>query len=92
MLFRSGTLPADKIAVSHFNDSPASPASNLLTDADRVMPGEGICDLKLYCDGLRKIGYRRWLSLELFRPDLYERDALEVAQEGLEKMRAVAEA
>lgn len=87
-----GTLPADKIAVSHFNDSPASPAWNLLTDADRVMPGEGVCDLKLYCDGLKKIGYRRWLSLELFRPDLYERDALEVAQEGLEKMRAVAEA
>ena len=33
-------LPADRIAISHFNDSPATPAWNQLTDADRVMPGE----------------------------------------------------
>ena len=86
-----GKLPADRIAISHFNDSPATPAWNELTDADRVMPGDGICDLKLYCDSLKKIGYQRWLSLELFREDLYQRDPLDVARIGLEKMRAVAE-
>lgn len=86
-----GNLPADKIAVSHFNDSPTMPAWNLLTDADRVMPGDGICDLKLYCQCLRDIGYHRWLSLELFRTDLYEQNPLDVAKLGLAKMRVVAE-
>lgn len=85
-------LKSEQIAVSHFNDSPASPAAHLLGDADRVMPGDGICDLKRYCNLLSQIGYDRWLSLELFRSDLYAQDPLEVARIGLEKMRAVAEA
>jgi 2-keto-myo-inositol isomerase len=38
------------------------------------------------------IGYQGWLSLELFREDLWKRDPLEVARIGLEKMRAVVEA
>ncbi len=85
-------LRQEQIAVSHFNDSPASPAWHEQGDADRVMPGDGICNLKLYCDLLRQIGYDRWLSLELFRQDLYELDPLEVARLGLEKLRTVAEA
>jgi sugar phosphate isomerase/epimerase len=40
---------------------------------------------------LRQIGYRRWISLELFREDLWRRDPLEVARVGLEKMRSVVE-
>lgn len=86
-----GKLKADQIAISHFNDSPAQPAAKELGDPDRVMPGDGICNLKLYCNLLAQIGYQRWLSLELFRQDLYERDPLEVAKIGLEKMQAVAE-
>ena len=85
-------LKADQVAMSHFNDSPAEPPSSELRDPDRVMPGDGVCDLKLYCDQLRGIGYDRWLSLELFNHALWERDPLEVAVEGLEKMRAAAEA
>jgi sugar phosphate isomerase/epimerase len=41
---------------------------------------------------LAQIGFHGWLSLELFREDLWARDPLEVAQTGLEKMRAVVEA
>ena len=40
---------------------------------------------------LRRIGYRGWLSLELFREDLWASDPAEVARTGLQKMRAVAE-
>ena len=86
-----GKLRADQIAMSHFNDSPAAPPREQQRDPDRVLPGEGIVDLKLYCDMLRKVGYDRWLSLELFRQDLWDRDPLEVARLGLEKMRAAAE-
>lgn len=85
-------LKSDQVAMSHFNDSPPEPASSELRDPDRVMPGDGICDLKLYCDQLRNIGYDRWLSLELFNRELWERDPLEVAIEGLEKMKSAAEA
>jgi len=80
-----------QIAVSHFNDVPASPARELQHDKDRVMPGEGEFDLHRYVDLLRQIGYNRFLSLELFREDLWLEDPLEVARVGLDKMRSVVE-
>lgn len=86
-----GKLRADRIAISHFNDSPGSPPREQQHDPDRVMPGEGIVDLGLYLRKLREIGYDRWISLELFRPDLWQQDPREVARVGLEKMRAVVE-
>lgn len=85
-------LRADQIAVSHFNDAPPQPAAHRQGDADRVMPGDGIVDLKRYVALLKQIGYDRYVSLELFREDLWQRDPLEVAKTGLEKMRAVCEA
>lgn len=81
-----------QIAMSHFNDAPAEPPASEQRDPDRVLPGDGIVDLKLYCDLLREIGYSSWLSLELFREDLWQQDPLEVARLGLERMRASAEA
>lgn len=85
-------LKPSQIAVSHFNDAPADPPREQQRDPHRVMPGEGIVDLKRYCDLLRQIGYDRCLSLELFREDLWQQDPQEVARVGLEKMRAAAEA
>lgn len=84
-------LRASQIAISHFNDCPAEPPASLQQDADRVMPGDGVVDLKLYCDQLTGIGYNSWLSLELFREDLWSQPPLHVAKLGLEKMRAAAE-
>ena len=85
-------LTPDRIAISHFNDSPADPPRETQHDKDRVMPGDGIVDLKLYCDKLKEIGYDRWMSLELFHPGYWEQDPREVAKIGLEKMTAVCEA
>jgi 2-keto-myo-inositol isomerase len=84
-------LRAEQIAIMHFNDSPATPPRAQQHDKDRVYPGDGHLDLKRELDLLRKIGYDRWLSLELFREDLWAANPLEVARVGLEKMRAVAE-
>ncbi len=84
-------LDANRIAISHFNDAPATPPREQQHDPDRVMPGDGVIDLKRYVSLLRQIGYNRWLSLELFRRDLWEQDPREVARQGLEKMRAVVE-
>lgn len=83
-------LKPDQIAISHFNDAPADPPRETQHDKDRVMPGDGIIDLKTYCDHLRTIGYDRCLSLELFNRALWEQDPEEVARIGLEKMKVVA--
>ena len=85
-------LTESQIAIYHFNDTPAVPPRVQQHDKDRVYPGDGHLDLKRQLALLRQIGYRRWLSLELFREDLWARDPREVARIGLEKMRAVAEA
>jgi sugar phosphate isomerase/epimerase len=83
-------LRAEQIAVAHFNDTPITPPREQQHDRDRVWPGDGQLDLRRYLALLRQIGYDGWLSLELFREDLWQRDPLEVARIGLEKMRAVA--
>ena len=86
-----GKLRGDQIAISHFNDTPASPPRLEQHDHSRVLPGEGHLDLKQWCQLLKQVGYNGYLSLELFSEDLWARDPREVAQLGLEKMRAAAE-
>ena len=80
-------LTASQIAISHFNDATAEPPREVQHDADRVMPGDGDLDLQRYCQLLAETGYDSWLSLELFREDLWQQDPLEVAKMGLEKMQ-----
>jgi len=84
-------LKTDQIAVCHFNDTVGDPPREQQNDPDRVMPGDGQFNLARYLGLLREIGYDRWLSLELFREDLWNQDPNEVARIGLEKMRAVVE-
>lgn len=85
-------LRSQQVAIAHFNDTPAHPPRNQQQDSDRVWPGDGHLDLHRYLAFLRQISFQRWLSLELFRPELWVRDPLEVARIGLKKMRAVVEA
>jgi 2-keto-myo-inositol isomerase len=73
--------------VLHFNDYPAKPPRNSITDAQRVYPGDGVAPLKTILRDLRQIGFRGTLSLELFNRDYWKQDALTVARTGLEKMR-----
>ena len=87
-----GKLRGDQIAISHFNDTPASPPRLEQHDHSRVLPGEGHLNLKEWCGLLGQVGYHGYLSLELFRADLWARDPREVAQIGLELMRAAVEA
>jgi sugar phosphate isomerase/epimerase len=74
------------------NDSPASPPVLQQTDADRVLPGEGVVDLKRVIANLRKIGYNGPLSLELFNRTLWKEDPTDVCRRGLERMKALVEA
>jgi sugar phosphate isomerase/epimerase len=84
-------LKAEQIAICHFDDCPADVPRQLQRDEDRVMPGHGVFELQRYLALLRTIGYRRYLSLELFREDLWAREPVEVARAGLDAMREVVE-
>jgi sugar phosphate isomerase/epimerase len=81
-------LSGSAMHVLHCNDYPADPPRTAITDAQRVYPGDGVGPLKDIMRDLRAIGYRGFLSLELFNRDYWNQDALLVARTGLEKMRA----
>jgi len=75
--------------VLHFNDYPAQPPRNQLTDADRVYPGDGAAPLGELLLSLARGGFAVTLSLELFNRKLWSQDPLVVARTGLEKMKAL---
>jgi len=82
-------LSAAGLQVFHMNDYPEI-ARDKIVDKDRVYPGDGIAPLKEILKGLYDLGFNGVLSLELFNPEYYKQDALEVARKGLQKMKAIA--
>ncbi len=81
-------LAPNVIQVFHMNDYPADPPRDTIGDRDRVMPGDGIAPTPRVLKSLQAKGAPVVLSLELFDPRLAQRDALDVAQEGIRKMKA----
>ncbi len=84
-------LNGSALHVLHFNDYPADPPRQSITDAARVYPGDGVAPLKELLRDLRRIGFHGVLSLELFNRDYWKQDALTVARTGIEKMKAVVQ-
>jgi sugar phosphate isomerase/epimerase len=80
-LLRGSCMP-----VLHCNDYPALPRTSI-ADAQRVYPGDGVAPLKAILRDLHEIGFRDFLSLELFNRDYWKQDALSVARTGLAKMK-----
>lgn len=77
--------------ILHMNDYPADPPRDKISDRDRVMPGDGTAPLAQILRELRDSNSRAVLSLELFSPAYWEKDALEVAKTGLTKMKSAVE-
>ena len=80
------------IHVFHFNDYPANPHREKLTDADRVYPGDGVAPLGALLRDLAEGGFRVMLSLELFNRKYWSQDPMTVARTGIEKMDALVKA
>ena len=80
-------IPADKVAIWHWNDAPGDKPFAEQSDADRVMPGDGVGPLKEIERLALAQGYEGFVSLELFNPALWEQNPAEVARIGLEKMQ-----
>jgi len=80
-------LSTHAIQVFHLNDYPADPPRETIGDRDRVYPGDGIAPLTQIIRDLHANGSRAFLSLELFNPNYWKQDPLEVAKTGLAKMK-----
>lgn len=77
-----------KIFVVHINDTEDFPIG-ILTDEDRLWPGEGAIDLDGIFSALKEIGYSEMASVELFRPEYYELEIEDAIRIGKEKSVAV---
>jgi sugar phosphate isomerase/epimerase len=84
-------LGPDALQMIHLNDYPANPPRAAITDALRVYPGDGVAPWDQILDALHRSGFRGPMSLELFNRTYWKQDALQVAQTGLAKMKAVVQ-
>jgi sugar phosphate isomerase/epimerase len=85
-------LNGNAMHVLHMNDYPSVPPRARINDAARVFPGDGSAPLRSVLRTLRDIGFRGYLSLELFNPNYWKQDPHLMARTGLEKMKAVVRA
>lgn len=76
----------ERIGIVHVNDYPASPASDVISDRERVFPGAGCAPSQQLARTLYDIGYRGYLSLELFTENWGTKSPLDVAKLGLESI------
>ena len=73
-------LDPERLFIFHINDAEDRPREQL-EDRHRLLPGLGILPLKEIIAALSRIGYDRVTSVEIFRPEYWERDPHELARE-----------
>ena len=74
------TLDPELIQIFHINDAEDLPREQL-EDRHRLLPGLGILPLREMVAAFRSIGYDKVASVEIFRPEYWERDPFELARE-----------
>jgi 2-keto-myo-inositol isomerase len=84
-------VPPQKILIFHINDVEDRPLDTI-EDAHRLLPGEGVIPLDDILGRLRHIGFDGLCSVELFRPEYWERDPAELAVEARAATLSVVEA
>lgn len=78
-------LNPERLFVVHLDDAEDVPPSRL-TDAHRVLPGDGVIPLRDLVWRLESLGYDGPYSIELFRPEYYEWDPAQLAKVARERM------
>src|SRR4029078_1916058 len=73
-------LDPNLIQIVHINDAEDLPRTQL-EDRHRLLPGLGILPLGEMISAFRKIGYDKVASVEIFRPEYWERDPFELARD-----------
>ncbi|MBW6536656.1 MAG: sugar phosphate isomerase/epimerase [Mariniphaga sp.] len=95
-MFRGGSqyeslklMSGSSIEMFHFNDFVDTIPREEQKDSDRVYPGDGAAPFNQIINYLKDSGSKKVLSLELFNPEYWKKDALGVSKTGLEKMKQV---
>ncbi|MGH9969109.1 MAG: sugar phosphate isomerase/epimerase family protein [Pyrinomonadaceae bacterium] len=73
-------LDSERLFIFHINDAEDLPREQL-RDSHRLLPGLGVLPLREMLKAFRRIGYDRVASVEIFRPEYWDRDPLELARE-----------
>ena len=76
-------LDPKKLFIFHINGAEDLPKDQL-NDSKRLYPGEGVLPIAKMKETLDKIGYDGPASVEIFRPEYWERDPFVVAKEAKE--------
>jgi len=79
------------IQIFHINDAEDLPREQL-EDRHRLLPGLGILPLREMVAAFRRIGYDKVASVEIFRPEYWERDPFALAREARMATERVLEA
>ena len=74
------SLDPKLIQIFHINDAEDLPRQQL-EDRHRLLPGLGILPLREIVSAFRRIGYDKVASVEIFRPEYWERDPFELARD-----------
>jgi 2-keto-myo-inositol isomerase len=82
-------LQGSALPILHINDYPASPARAEIDDSHRVYPGDGVAPLGDLMRTLDAIGFRGFLSVELFNAEYWRQPPEQVARLAFEKTRDV---
>ncbi|MGL6075644.1 MAG: sugar phosphate isomerase/epimerase family protein [Fimbriiglobus sp.] len=81
-------LSPTSIGIFHVNDYPKIERGTIV-DADRVYVGDGVAPTVEIVQTLIAIGYKGFLSVELFNREYWKQDPLTVAKTAREKLEAV---
>jgi 2-keto-myo-inositol isomerase len=68
-----------KIFAFHLDDMEDAP-KEAFSDGLRILPGEGVVPLSAICEKLSQLGYDGHCSVELFRPEYWQQNPLDVAR------------
>jgi 2-keto-myo-inositol isomerase len=82
------TLDPDRLFIFHINDAEDLPCEQL-QDSHRLLPGLGILPLPEILKAFKRIGYDRVASVEIFRPEYWERDPFEFARDAKSALKTV---
>ncbi len=82
------SIDAAKLAVFHINDVESMPKDKI-TDANRLFPGDGVIPLQQIIGAVRGTGFDGVASVEIFRPEYWQREPLGVAKEAYDKSKRV---
>ncbi|MEW6127004.1 MAG: sugar phosphate isomerase/epimerase [Acidobacteriota bacterium] len=73
------SLNPERLFIFHINDAEDRPRAEL-EDCHRLLPGLGILPLAQMIAAFRRINYDGVTSVEIFRPEYWERDPFELAK------------